>query len=655
MSELSFEEKLNLVKARLNSLDREPSEEQLDFILHPLNEACYLKACPGSGKTEVVGIKAAYEISEWKDYFSGIAVLSFTKNASKEIADRVKKYGGVNSIQHPHYIGTIDSWLHGYILHPHSHSICKFGGVLNNVKSGNRVKGDKSFVVLDNSTDSGFLNNPNYHLKYKVEIKDKRGNVLTYPDGNPKLKEVPFYVTEYFLSHEDKPLSNMARERIPSKLKEQDLITQKNNFYKDGFCTYQDAEYLCLKLLKENHKVLNLLAKRFPYIIIDECQDLSQNQLRLFHLLIVKGVKVLLVGDLNQAIYEFRRVDTTKLSSFINYHQFANKALTSNYRSNQKIVNICVGLEKYITGIEPQKVIGNESELLTKSCILWEYTASELPLLPQRFIDFINTQNVNITEIERKISIPKSAILSRAHSTLSDFRGQPTSELSKIEMFAAGLLCLANNPRTSKDMQNALQLIGKSISLLAYNGNGKHQHQYCPDEYSPIEWRYQLSNLITAVSIASNNVYPFTGLTWTQWTSKLKAFLENYWSNFRSPTNNWDSVKAKIISPNGSAAKHVLDTIKANQNSYSEKIRMTTFHDVKGETLDAVLIVSTKNKKSNGGHFEQWLSELPDENEFVRFAYVASSRPKHLIIWAIPKITNSQFISKIEALGFETD
>ena len=90
MTKPSFEEKLNLVKARLNTLDRDPSEEQLDFILHPFDKACYLKACPGSGKTEVVGIKAAFEIAEWKEKFIGLAVLSFTKNAAKEIAVAIK-------------------------------------------------------------------------------------------------------------------------------------------------------------------------------------------------------------------------------------------------------------------------------------------------------------------------------------------------------------------------------------------------------------------------------------------------------------------------------------------------------------------------------------------------------------------------------------
>ncbi len=64
---------------------------------------------------------------------------------------------------------------------------------------------------------------------------------------------------------------------------------------------------------------------------------------------------------------------------------------------------------------------------------------------------------------------------------------------------------------------------------------------------------------------------------------------------------------------------------------------MTTIHDVKGETLDAVLVVSAKDKHSKGGNVEQWISVDPNEKEFVRFAYVASSRPKHILIWCYSK------------------
>jgi DNA helicase-2/ATP-dependent DNA helicase PcrA len=644
MPELSIEDKLALVKTRLSSLDRNLSEEQLDFILHPIDKPCYLKACPGSGKTEVVGIKAAYEIAEWKEKFYGIAILSFTKNAAKEIAERVKKFGGTNASKHPHFIGTIDSWLHGYILHP-------FAWKENGFEGKNT---DKSYSVIENSNEMDFLKNTRYHIKYETEIKSN-GRVVLDEYGQPRTKRVPFYVTEFHLTPVGVPIPNTKDKVFHRNINHPDLIRIKQNLNNDGFCTYQDAEQLCYLTLKNNQSILENVAKRFPYIIVDECQDLSQNQLRTFHLLINEGVSIFLIGDVNQSIYEFRRVDIEMINAFINHHNLECKLLTKNFRSNQKVVNVSIGLEKYNTGDTPIPVVGNEVERATKSCILWEYTADEFSQLPQKFIDHLNLINSTIQNPELKIEITKSGILARAHATLSGFRSHPTSGLSKIELFANGLNCWSNNPRTGKDMQNALQQIGKSISMLAYDGNGNHQNQYCPDAYNQMEWRNQLSDLIVKVTNTATGVYPFASLTWTQWVDKLKPFLENYWANFRLPANDWDKAKGKIRSPDNKASKRVIDTIKASQNTYSEKIRMTTFHDVKGETLDAVLVVSSATGHSQGGYYEHWITDHDEKKEHVRFAYVASSRPNHLLIWAIPKKTNNPFIEKIKDLGFETE
>jgi DNA helicase II / ATP-dependent DNA helicase PcrA len=630
MSENSLEKKLDLVKSRLSLLDRNPSEEQLDFILHPINEPCYLKACPGSGKTEVVGIKAAYEISGWKDNFSGIAILSFTKNASKEISDRVKKFGGANATQHPHFIGTIDSWLHGYILHPFAHKSTGYKG----------KNADKSYRLIDNEGRYDFLTSFKTTVEYQPYPKDAWVN------------DYYFECTESIQIQSQN--RNLDVTAIDPKIKKE-LQQNKRKFLNAGLATYADAEFLCYYLLKNNQSILSIIVKRFSIIIIDECQDLSNNQLEILRLLISAGTIIHFVGDNNQSIYEFKKVYVERINEFILEYKLIEKLLTRNFRSNQKIVNVCNGLEKYNTGNIPEKIIGHENEILSKSCILWEFKTEELSQLPQKFIDFINYHNESIGDDDKKLSIKKCAILARSHSSLSEFRNSPTSDLSKIEMLANGLTCWSNSPRTGKDMQNALQLIGKAISLLAYNGNGNHQNQYCPDVYSPIEWRIQLNDLINKISDSTNKIYPLTNLTWSQWVLKLKLFLESYWDNFRLTVNNWDNVKNKIKSPNGSATKLVEETLKAKQNAYSEKIRMTTFHDVKGETLDAVLIVSAKDKKSRGGHFEQWISDKHDEKEFVRFAYVASSRPKHLMIWAIPKTNNNQIIDKIKDLGFEIE
>jgi DNA helicase II / ATP-dependent DNA helicase PcrA len=632
MPDLSVGAKLKLVKARLDSFELNLSEEQLDFVLHPIKQSCYLKACPGSGKTEVVGIKAAYEISEWKEKFTGMAVLSFTKNAAKEIRNRVNKYGGINATQHPHYIGTIDSWLHGYILHPFAHMATKYKGIAS----------DKSYRLVDNEEKYDFLHSFN-----------------TILSTTPKYKVT--WVNDYYFECTD-PLTLQSQSGryldLANVSGEVNSTLQKNKirFLQAGLTTYSDAEFLCYYLLKCNQNILSKLVKRFPIIIIDECQDLSNSQLEILKLLIQKGAILHFIGDHNQSIYEFKKVYMEKINAFIVENKLIERLLTKNFRSNQKIVNVAVGLEKLNTGNISDPILSNEKELTNKSCLLWEYTNIEFPELPQKFINHIKKINSTIPNGGIKIEITKSSILARAHSTLSGLRSYPTSGLSKIEMFANALSCWANNPRTGKDMQNSMQQIGKSISLLAYDGNGNHQNQYCPVIYNHVDWRNQLYDIIKNAFIHSNKLYPLAGLNWSEWASNLKSFLENYWAKLRSPCNDWSHVKSKIIAPKGHATEQVLETIKANRYVYSDKIRMTTIHDVKGETLDAVLVVSSPNNKGikTGRYFEDWLGGSKDK-EHIRFAYVASSRPKHLLIWAIPKIQNNQFIDKIKSLGFEIE
>ena len=44
--------------------------DQLNYITSGTDKNIFLKACPGSGKTEVLGIKSAYEINSWENKLS---------------------------------------------------------------------------------------------------------------------------------------------------------------------------------------------------------------------------------------------------------------------------------------------------------------------------------------------------------------------------------------------------------------------------------------------------------------------------------------------------------------------------------------------------------------------------------------------------------
>ncbi|MCV5753118.1 UvrD-helicase domain-containing protein, partial [Escherichia coli] len=90
----------------------------------------------------------------------------------------------------------------------------------------------------------------------------------------------------------------------------------KNRMLAAGYGTYRDNEYLALKALTEEkfEKFVQLFAKKYPLIIVDECQDLSFEQLMILQCLSDVGIKLHFVGDLHQAIYGFRDVAPEEIS-----------------------------------------------------------------------------------------------------------------------------------------------------------------------------------------------------------------------------------------------------------------------------------------------------------------------------------------------------
>ncbi len=86
-------------------------------------------------------------------------------------------------------------------------------------------------------------------------------------------------------------------------------------------------------------------------------------------------------------------------------------------------------------------------------------------------------------------------------------------------------------------------------------------------------------------------------------------------------------------------------------------IRITTIHDIKGETLDSAMIVSSLDGHSQGGYWKHWFNDTANndlENEYKRYGYVAFSRAKHLLILATPQLNR---IDKeyFENIGFKIE
>ena len=124
------------------------SDGQVKYIISDVHSDIYLNACPGSGKTEVIGVKCAYEMSLWEKTEGGLAILTFTNSAENELRERVAAYYK-SQPDYPHFLGTFTSWIHGYIANPFLYLI---------TGHGNAGKEDAKLQIIDTDCNSGFLN-----------------------------------------------------------------------------------------------------------------------------------------------------------------------------------------------------------------------------------------------------------------------------------------------------------------------------------------------------------------------------------------------------------------------------------------------------------------------------------------------------------------
>lgn len=580
--------------------------EQLEFINHRLSIPCHLTACPGSGKTEVVGIKTVYELARWNDSYSGIAVLTFTRSAADAINKRLISYGGAVASRHPHFVGTFDSWLHGYIFQPFGYRLTKYAG----------DAGDRRIKVIDDDSNSGFLHS------FKAPVAQNH---------------IPVLPTSFFFDVHGEPQTTDSTMEpvITNPGNRVALKTCKAKFWKAGFATYQDAEFISYQVLAAFDDISSRIARRFPILIIDECQDLSPAQLMLLDKLVEKGVTVHMVGDLDQSIYEFRKVDPVLITQFGDRCKMQRRVLSSNFRSCQPIVDVCCKIIKTDVGIR-----GNGSARVDCPCVLYEYSKLEDADLPGKLRKIVDTLQFDAT---------KCAIVARGKSTLSKITPQNDTRASAVELFAGALNSFYGLSGKTDDIKDALEQAGRAVSYLAFEGKGNHQSYRCPEVVkSAVAWRRYLWSLLQR----ARDLFPFeTGGspdTWSIWVSKLKVFFAKEWSSLPSGAAVWTDVQGRVKASSGSAKILVRDTIR--QRAGLSRIRATTIHDTKGETLDAVMLVSSPDKRSKGGNFEHWLDPSPGNEEHRRFAYVACSRPRHLLIVAVKTLSAAQR-ANLTALG----
>lgn len=577
------------------------TSEQLDYVNSSIEEHIFLEACPGSGKTEVVAAKVAKEIDSWKKSPGGLAALSFANSATDELTSRVSKHLPNGREMFPHFLGTFDSFIYKNIVSPLSTELTGYAG----------EGGDASIRIIEPTAHMG------YRTKYSYA---RRGQVKAHHYSFDLIKGCVVFDTG------DSILNRTLSSITLQDWQFDDLLATKNNMLESGFATYRDIEYLAIKAISETkyeHFVF-LLVKRYPLIIIDECQDLSEEQLAILQVLADKGTKLHFVGDLHQAIYGFRDVEPAKVKLFVKNNNFTTLQLTRNFRSCQNIVSLCAELTGR-TGI-----VGNVSWLEPR-CLVVQYNSC-----PTELTDTLEGKCDGFSN---------NVVVSRGHSILRKFQTSVT-EPNNIQKLA-----LAVKLFSPKDMEALNQSLQHFSEFLRYH----LKESYKPNSFnspqsvaSNLSWRkflYESLNYLICNNLQKIDV------KWSDWTKTAKALIRELpKQSFCSEDISSILAPLEVVnltSPSGSAKLEVALSLGATTTSLLPYKR-STIHGAKGETHDVTIVVSSA-RAGNDSHWQSWLKD-PD-CEAARFAYVASSRPKELLIWAVKTLKLPER-KQLEALGF---
>ena len=541
----------------------EKQKEILDKNKHGL---FVVKAAPGSGKTFTIAKKAIDIIENW-DCRGGLALLSFTNIAVDEMKETFKLFDSSFEIQYPHFIGTLDSFINNYIFLP-------FG-----------------------------------HLEMKCNCRPK---LIGKPFNN---WVAPFYSQQQFTEI----TRNLDGEwvKVPgSKLGQNwesnsQLIIEKKRLIRKGYANRADAHYYALKVLENHENILNLLTKRFPYIILDEAQDTSDIQMQILNKLTENGLKnLILVGDPEQAIYEWNDANPMLFENKYRKWKSHSIELNENFRCSS---SICEFISKFS---HTNFVSKNENTLLE--------------IKPQ-FKTYNDEQDIENIIIEFKQYCDSKSIPQDDNSRAILFRGQNFANHFKNEGLYSIFQIFKGNelePTFTRPV-----VLGKYLWDLGHIKEG----------FKLLEKAYLNKNTYFVSKELINSSIEEKGLLKHR-QDILKFIHELPTVKPTYDINNWiDNVNSnfdlgiKLKNIKDARFQGLFKDIQLNLEHSNEDSHYGTIHSVKGKSFRAVLLILKEKPpgaKKYSKLFEQY--NLLKEEE-LRIPYVAMTRAKEILWIVIPE------------------
>ncbi len=565
-----------------------------------------IQACPGSGKTTLVGFKLLLLSKHWEELNRGVCVLTHTNVAKDEILKWLKKYPtGYKLLSYPHFIGTIQEFINRFLGLPACRS---------------RSNG---FVVsrIDDAICINVLSQ-RINRKTKAYLDRKHASLVEL------LAELKIHY------------DNRLQLSVPGFKKQsesdsyKDLVTAKKSILKDGLFFYSEMYAFGQDLVNVNKDISCSIQKRFPIVLIDEMQDTQKHQDLLINKLFPKeSCCIQRLGDPDQSIFD-------GISGECPNESYNNAKLIPIAESHRFTIDIA----QKIRGLSFNKI----KDLCTSRPNLDSGPANTLFLFDDESIDLVleSFSKLVFQLPERNRNVVKAVGAVGKHPEKDDltvksywknFDKSKNPKTFRPENFCQAVVHCATlvegniSERYNLLIQSVLELlrlakkkiINRFGNLVFYSKPTMIRE--LRENKNEKEFKYFFTELVMGGIPHETN--------WIVIIGRLKALLG-------------------LDSLNGDASHYLrydvnkiekTNMLSNNGNVYSGAngvdIQLSTIHGVKGETHDATLILETKFHQFDISSLVDCLthddvdrSKLGKRKiEYMKKLYVAASRPRYLL------------------------
>ncbi|WP_338352833.1 UvrD-helicase domain-containing protein [Thalassolituus oleivorans] len=558
-----------------------------------------VQACPGSGKTTIVGVKLLILERKLRSSKSGVCVLTHTNVARNEIISRIESHpSGFRLTQYPNFIGTIQEFINRYLAAPYLRSIN-----MNPV----RIDDDASAALMagriSHATKSFLARNSHASIS-ELKIHHETGEVKV--PGFQKESPSPSY----------RNLMEVFYERINR-----------------GYFFYSEMYYFAKKCIQENGEIVSALRKRFSCVLVDEMQDTQKYQDDIINkLFCCDDVRMQRLGDPDQAIFDNMGGDSPNVTFN------GNAALTplkSTHRFPADIAAKISGLS--VTGIGRLQSFKRTSHVTPHTIFL--YTDATKTSVLERFCELLDVCGIKNQASYTKAVGGTEGLGGFISEYWPDYDKTKSVKTPRPQLLMEAISRKWWATETDAAFQYAL-LMQCILDLLRRAGVTENVGDYTR--------HYSSTSLARHLRIVG--VY-----------AEFKGLLTS-WIMAGTPTQEiWDAQYHELLSLLGINAEEraVKDYLAYSESSGEDneiaqagaanvyrsasgrEIQVGTIHSVKGETHDATLVLETKNHQYDLEKLSRRLAFMESQTisgkmnqKFARQVYVAASRPRRLLCMA---------------------